>query len=107
MANWANAITWRAPDLTEAGQPLGREILGLDLGMGALGKAGLEFQAPCQDNLPLVRAVISTAYRGKIANRATRWGCAKSASGTEHEYHYVRVTDERGERAWSGPAWIA
>lgn len=53
MANWASAMTWTTPDLTEAGQPLGRGILGLDLGMGALGKAGLELQAPSHDNLPL------------------------------------------------------
>jgi hypothetical protein len=53
MANWARAITWRIPDFTEAGQPLGRGILGLGLGMGDLEKAGLELQAPFQDNLPL------------------------------------------------------
>lgn len=45
-------MTWRIADLTEAGQPLGRGILGLGLGMGALGKAGLELQAPFQDNIP-------------------------------------------------------
>lgn len=53
MANWARPMTWRTPDLTEAGQPLGRGILGLGFGMGALAKAGLEWQTPSEDNLPL------------------------------------------------------
>ena len=53
MANWASAMTWTAPDLTEAGQPLGKGILGLGLRMGSLGKARLELQAPFQDNRSL------------------------------------------------------
>ena len=46
-------MTWTTPDLTEVGQPLGRGIVGLGLGMGAFGKTGLVLQAPLQDNLPL------------------------------------------------------
>ncbi len=35
-------MTWRTPDLTETGHPLGRGVLGLGFGMGSLGMAGLE-----------------------------------------------------------------